>query len=43
MYPCAPDNYVYSLRRARLYPVTEPDRSMTRARFLALADVYLGE
>ena len=30
-----------SLRRARLYRVMEPDRSMTRARFLALADIYL--
>ena len=32
-----------SLRRARLYRVKEPDRSMTRSRFLALADIYLGE
>ena len=43
MYPCVPDNYVKPVRRALLYPVTEPDRSMTRVRFLALADIYLGE
>ena len=31
-----------NLRRTRVYRVAEPDRSMTRARFLALADIYLG-
>ena len=40
MYPCALD--MSNLRRALLYRLAQPYCSMTRARFLTLADHYLG-
>ena len=42
MYPCELDGYVKPIRRARLYRVGEPDCSMTRARLLTLAEIFLG-
>ena len=42
MYPCELDGYVKPIRCARLYRVGEPDYSMTRARFLTLAEIFRG-